>query len=185
MNRLVKNTLILSFGAIIVKVLSGIYRIPLTMILGAKGIGIYELIYPLFALLLIIVSVGFPLGISKLISYEISQNNTKNIVVIYKSARRLLITTGIVLSILLVIISEYISILQGNNNLKYLYILLAPSVFMACLLALYRGYFQGLQNMKIITTSQIIEQSIKIVIGLILCFILRQYGLIFAVSVSY
>ena len=47
----VKNAGILAISVIIAKVLGAIYRIPLTGIIGAEGMGLYQFVYPVFALM--------------------------------------------------------------------------------------------------------------------------------------
>ena len=67
-NRFVKGTLILMIFGLISKIIGAIYRIPLTRIITAEGMGIYQMIFPLYTLLLTLSSSGLPSSISKLIS---------------------------------------------------------------------------------------------------------------------
>ena len=65
---LFKGALVLSIGGFITKIIGAFYRIPLTNILGADGIGIYQMVFPLYCLLLTVSSTGVPNGIAKLIA---------------------------------------------------------------------------------------------------------------------
>ena len=67
-NGLIKGAFIVTLGGLITKVLGAFYRIPLTNLLGAKGIGIYQMVFPLYSLLLTVSSTGVPSGISKIIA---------------------------------------------------------------------------------------------------------------------
>ena len=51
-----KGAIIISVGGFIAKLLGAIYRIPLTNVLGGEGMGIYQMVYPLYCLLLTAVS---------------------------------------------------------------------------------------------------------------------------------
>jgi stage V sporulation protein B len=77
--------------------------------------------------------------------------------------------------------SGTISRFQGNQDAKLAYLFLSPSVLLVCLISCYRGYFQGFMDMKPTAISQIIEQVIKLILGLILVGIF-SFNLVLAVS---
>ena len=62
------GAVIISLGGFISKILGAVYRIPLTNILGGEGMGIYQMVYPLYCILLTVSASGIPTGISRLIS---------------------------------------------------------------------------------------------------------------------
>ena len=74
-----KGALILMLFGFLSKILGAVYRVPLTSIVGAEGMGIYQMVFPLYSLMLTISSSGFPSSISKLISENIAQNNYKQV----------------------------------------------------------------------------------------------------------
>ena len=49
-NSLMSGALVLSVGSVLAKLFSAVYRIALTRILGGVGIGIYQLIFPIYSL---------------------------------------------------------------------------------------------------------------------------------------
>ena len=64
----VKSIFILSVGGLVAKLLGAFYRIPLTNVVGSYGMGIYQLVFPLFSLLLTISTAGIPVAVSKLVA---------------------------------------------------------------------------------------------------------------------
>ena len=46
------GAIIISVGGFVSKLLGAVYRIPLTNILGGEGMGIYQMVYPLYCILL-------------------------------------------------------------------------------------------------------------------------------------
>ena len=80
----VYGAIILGMASIICKIIGAIFRVPLTNLIGTEGVGIYQLVYPIFALVLVISSSGIPVAISKIISREYSNQNFKNIKIIFK-----------------------------------------------------------------------------------------------------
>lgn len=55
-----KGAIIISVGGFIAKLLGAIYRIPLTNVLGGEGMGIYQMVYPLYCLLLTVSATASP-----------------------------------------------------------------------------------------------------------------------------
>ena len=88
---LIGGAVTLSLGGVITKLIGAVYRIPLTNILGAEGIGIYQMVFPLYTILLTLSSTGVPSGISKLIAEGNSPEKT------LKSALKFFAVIGFIL----------------------------------------------------------------------------------------
>ena len=167
-NKLVKGALVLSLGGIITKVIGAVYRVPLTNILGAEGIGIYQMVFPLYAILLTFSSTGVPSGISKLIADgENPQKVLKSSIVLFSGL-------GLILGLLMAVFSRKIAIFQGDKNAYLAYLFISPAVVFVSLISCFRGYFQGIFNMSPTAVSQVIEQVTKLFFGLIICYFLRN-----------
>lgn len=167
---------VLFIGGVLAKVLGAIFRIPLTWILGAEGLGIYQLIYPVFALLIVLSSSGMPTAISKMTAKRMQNND----IIGAKSVLRVSLVTlgiiGLIFSILLISCASALANLQGNSLSMLGYIGIAPAVFFVSILSAYRGYFQGCSNMYPTAFSQIIEQGGKLIFGLLFSYLLIGYG---------
>lgn len=165
---LFKGALVLSIGGFITKIIGAFYRIPLTNILGAEGIGIYQMVFPLYCLLLTVSSTGVPNGIAKLIA---EGNNPESVL---KTALKIFASLGVIATLLMMLFSGGISKLQGNGLAKNSYVLIAPSIFFVSVISCYRGCFQGFTNMKPTAISQVLEQLVKLIFGLSLTYIFRS-----------
>lgn len=165
---LIGGAITLSLGGVITKLIGAVYRIPLTNILGAEGIGIYQMVFPLYTILLTLSSTGVPSGISKLIAEGNSPEKT------LKSALKFFAVIGFILSIIMATLSSYIAKFQGNINARLAYVMIAPSVFLVSLISCFRGYYQGFSNMKPTAFSQILEQLIKLFFGLVICYLFKN-----------
>ena len=166
-DKLISGALILAIGGFLTKVIGVFYRIPLTNLLGAEGIGIYQMVFPLYCLLLTSSSTGVPNGIAKLIAEGKEPN------AVLKSSLKLFIPIGLIGSLFMAIFSRKISLIQGNVLAKNSYLFLAPSVLAVSVISCFRGYFQGFTNMKPTAISQILEQFIKLLFGLTLCYFVK------------
>ena len=68
-----KGALILSAAGAISKILGAIYRIPLARLIGAEGIGLYQMAYPIYTTILALATAGVPVAISILIARKETQ----------------------------------------------------------------------------------------------------------------
>jgi stage V sporulation protein B len=174
----IKGTIILTIGGFVAKLLGAIYKIPLTNILGSSGMGIYYLVFPMFNLLLVCSSGGVSIAISKIVANSDSTLRDKKYLI-----AGILISSfcSILFAIVLMFFSKSISTNQGND-LSYLsFVIISPSIIFASLVAVFKSYFQGVENMVPSTTSMIIEQSVKMVVGLFLATKLIKLGIEYAV----
>lgn len=160
-------------GTIIAKICGGIYRIILTRILGSS-IGLYQMVFSIYSFLVILVSSGVPLAISKLISSADSKKTNK----IICGAFTILLTLGGILSLILLFGCRGIASLQGEKDIFLCYIILSPSLVLSAGTAIYKGYWQGIERFNISAGANILEQVFKIIFGLIFMLVLREHYLL-------
>lgn len=156
----------LGIGALIAKILGAIYRIPLTNVLGSYGLGLYQMVFPVYTLLLDFSGAGVPSAISKIIASYKGLDKEKYAFNYLRSSIRLLLVFGLICTLIMLTFSKFLATLQGDKNATNGYLFLAPAVVIVSIICCYRGYFQGLMNMNPTAVSQVIEQGVKLVIGL-------------------
>ena len=166
--------------SVIAKAIGVLYRIPLTNALGAEGIGLYQMIFPLYSLILAVSCGGMPTAISKHIS-ELTA--TKNSIAATKTLKVCLIAffiTGVILSLFIFAFRKQIATLQGNAKASLSYAVLPPAIIFSGIIACFRGYFQGKQNLLPSGVSLIVEQVFKVVLGLGLTLAFSDKGVEYA-----
>lgn len=156
----IKGALIISLGGLISKLLGALYRIPLATYLGGKGMGIYQLVYPLYCILLTVSASGIPTGMARLVSCG-SNGGEKRAFWVYG-------TVGLVGTLLMFLLANPLAILQGEEGVAQCCRLLAPSVFFVSIISVTRGYFQGKANMYPTALTEVMEQAVKVVVGILL-----------------
>lgn len=175
------GALILATAGMVSKLIGAIYRIPLTNILGAEGIGVYQLVFPIYALMLTLSSSAIPTAISRMISERNALKDEAGKVKILKASAILLIVLGGMGALILTLLAVPISSIQGNELLKFGYYAIAPAIFIVACSAFFKGWFQGNMNMTPTATAQIVEQIAKMIFGLVFAKLLLPSGLIKAV----
>lgn len=180
-NGFVRGAMILIFFNLIGKVIGAIYRIPLANLLGAVGIGEYQLVFPLYSLMLAISVSGIPVAISRIVS----EYNSKGL---YGDTRKLIRIAFLYLTIIslvcvaiVVIGAKIIANIQGNSDIYLCYYGIAPAILFVALLSVFRGYFQGCLNMLPTALSGFVEQIGRLVFGLWFASRFVRFGSVYGV----
>lgn len=179
-NQIIKSTIILSVCSILAKFMGVFFRWPLVMLMGDEGIGYYQMSYPLYMFFIGIVS-GMPIAISKLISERVAYDDKKSILEIIQSSLKIMIILGLGTSIILFSFSKVIiELLKWDQKVYWSLIGVSIGPLSICVLAVFRGVFQGMENMIPTGVSQIIEQIGRVVFGVSLAFLLFPKGIEYA-----
>ena len=180
-NQMIKATLLLTVGGFVCKFLGAFYRIPLSNILGAEGMGIYQLVFPLYSFALVFVTGGIPMAISKYTSCALAQNKHNKIPVYFLYGFLYSLLVSLFFGLVFVLFAKQIASFQGIADSYFIYYLLSSAILFGCMLGVFRGLFQGYSNMFPTFLTQIIEQILKLIVGLLFASILSFYGLQWAV----
>ncbi len=187
-NGIIKGAAQIAIGGFLAKLIGALYRIPLTNILGGEGIGLYQLVYPFYCLLLTLSATGIPSAIAKLVAEKRASGESPSAV--FSTAMRLFLAVGGASTLLMIFLSPLLAKAQGEQGLTYGYFALAPSVITVSAISVFRGYFQGEGDMFPTACSEVLEQLVKVAVGLIVAYLFRENllravtALLFAVSVS-
>jgi len=160
--------------SVIAKLLGGVYRIVLTRILGTD-IGLYQMVFSVYSFLVILISSGISLSISKLISSK--QDIQKHQKVIYGAVSILFAISGI-MALVLILGGRGLAIIQGDRRLYFCYIILAPSLILSAGSAILKGYYQGIHKFNVSSISTIVEQVIRVLFGLVFMILLNKFYLL-------
>ena len=162
---LIKGTLILTSAGLVSRVLGFFFRIFLSHTFGEEQVGLYQLIFPFYALCL---SLSTSISVSRFHSLGRTQDG------------KLIFQTGLILSVLISLICTFLvqknSVFLSNRflgdprcaTLLYLIVLALPAASVHSCIC---GYHYGLQRTSVPAISQLIEQFVRISSVLVLYFI--------------
>lgn len=168
---------ILAFAGILVRVIGLIYRIPLNRILGESGMGYYGTAFEIYNVLILLSSQSMPLAVSKIVSEKLEKKQYKNAHKVFKGALIYGITIGVIFGMLAFLGADWISVkIYKLPQVAIPLRILAPTLTVACVLGVLRGYFQGMGNMIPTSVSQIFEQIVNAVVSVIAAYELGAYG---------
>src|SRR5690625_4791879 len=166
-NKIVKGALLLTVAGILSKLLSAAYRIPLQNLTGDVGFYIYQQVYPILGMILILALYGFPSAISRMA--VISQADKRKLSLTHFALPMFLVLLLIngSLAIILWAKADGLAKLIGDAQLAPAFKMTAYVFLFIPLTALLRGIFQSQLKMRPIALSQVGEQLVRVFIILL------------------
>ena len=183
--RILTGALILTLAGVITRILGFVYRIYMSNLMGAEGMGLYQLIMPVYALAWSISCAGFNTTVSKLTAQEQAKGEYGNMNRMLRQSVVITTLLGILLSVLLFfgagLVAEHF--FNDARTVLPLQILAFAFPFMAAGTCM-RGYFIGLQEAKIPALNQVLEQIVRMAIVYVLAARFVPMGLEYAAAVA-
>jgi stage V sporulation protein B len=168
----IKGALVLSIAGLIAKVLSAFFRVPLGNLIGDTGMGYYQAGYPIYTLFTAIAIVGIPSTIAKLVAEKRVLGEYQMAKDIFTHTMKLMLIIGGIVSMLILAGTPFmIRAFNWAPETKYSLWGLALSPLFVCIMGVFRGYFQGMQNMAPTAVSQVLENLGRVAAGLSLAFL--------------
>lgn len=174
---LLNGALVLVVATAFVEIVGVLYKIPLTELIGTIGRGYTGTAFNLYIPIHNIALAGLPVAISKLVAQSVAEGKFNNVKKIYKIALRMFFVAGTIGSLLVLALAyPYAKSMDAMASLPSI-IMIAPAVFVCCVMATYRGYYSGLRNQTPTALSQMCEVVGKLAFGLGLAFVVQRYGM--------
>ncbi len=160
---IIKGTFILTATGFATRFMGFFYRIFLSHAFGEEGVGLYQLIFPIYALCFSLTAAGIETALSRCVARRLACGQKKE-------ARELLYTSLIftaVLSCIVTILLQYYapllaeSFLQDTRCTDFL-ILLSYAFPFAAIHSCIVGYYLGAKETGVPAISQLIEQTARI-----------------------
>lgn len=166
------GTWLLSLAALIAKILSALYRIPLQNIVGDRGFFVYQQIYPFYGLASSLALVGLPLFVSQVMAQDHTAQQAN-----FQRLWRFAVLWGLSSALILWCGASVLAQLMGDKNLAPLIKAMALFYALAPLEGVLRGTFQGQLQMEPTAFSQITEQVVRVAVIILAALAWRQKNL--------
>lgn len=179
---LVKGTLILSIASVFCRVLGLGNRMLLSRLIGAEGLGLFQMIIPFYVMTAVIATLGLPGAVVKTVSdryahgdvYGIEQVKNIALSFVYKSA-----ALGALL-LLFLSYSPFTAYFPDPRIIVPMRLMPLP-LLCAAIASIYKGYFQGQENMVPTAVSQVVEQVARVGFSILGVLYFLPYGLEYAI----
>lgn len=174
---LLNGALVLVLATAFVEVIGVLYKIPLTELIGTMGRGYTGTAFNIYIPVYNIAMAGLPVAISKLVAQSVAQGHFNNVKKIFRIAFRLFFAAGAIGTVVLLLLAyPYAKSMKAMESLPSIF-MIAPAVFVCCVMATYRGYYSGLRNQNPSAVSQMFEVVGKLAFGLGLAYVVQRYGM--------
>ncbi len=180
----VEGAAVLAATIAIVKVIGALYKLPLYNILDDSGTAYFGVAYNVYSLLLTVSTAGVPVAISRMIASENARGRIRQSERIFSVAMPAMIIIGAVFGDFMMLFCRQIANFMEEPGSYQAIFTLGPAVFFCCVIAVYRGYTQGHEDMIPTSITQISEVVFKFVLGLAVAFILLKAGYSSGIVVS-
>ncbi|MBE5039610.1 putative polysaccharide biosynthesis protein [Ructibacterium gallinarum] len=166
----IQGALILGVANLIVKIIGAVFKIPLINLIGDDGMGYFNIAYQIYTFMFIIATAGFPIAISKMVAESMARDDERNAHRIFQTAFIFLAVIGFLGSAVLYFFPKQLEALVAVPGSSKGILAISPAVFFVAMTSVYRGYFQGRQNMFPTAASEVIEATAKLLVGIGLAF---------------
>jgi stage V sporulation protein B len=168
------GTLFLTATGMVAQFFGFLYRIFLSRLIGAETMGLYQLIMPVYSVLLSVTVVGLTAAVSNLTSGYLAQHRGRAAEQTLSRCLTLLISLLAVPTVLVLLFSDSISVyLLGDARTRLGLMLLPPCVLLTGVENLHKHAFYGAGQIRPPAFAELAEQLVRAVavLGLLLLFL--------------
>jgi len=172
-----KSALLLTLLAVVSQTLGFGYRVVLSRLVGAEVMGLYQLVMPVYSVLLSLSAVGLASAVSNLTPQHLALGNSRGAAQTLSLCLRLFFLLLLPMGLVVIPASDAISVhLLGDARTQLGLILLIPCVALTGVENIHKHYFYGSSQVVQPALVELLEQFIRTaaVLGLLILF-LPQY----------
>jgi stage V sporulation protein B len=179
----IQGAFILMAAGIFNRILGFVPRMVLPRIIGAEGVGLYQMGYPLLIVILTFITGGIPLAVSKLVAEAESEGDERKVRTILRLSMAFSVMLGALFTGLSLALSSWITRLVFTDpRVHTIFIVMSPIIFLVSISSVLRGYFQGRSNMIPPAASTVAETVIRAIAVLVFAWMLLPRGLEYAAA---
>lgn len=161
----VYGALVLSLSGFICKLIGAVFRIPLTNLVGSAAMSYYSSAYSVYNVLLSLATSGIPTGIAAMISRSVALGKLKDTKAIVRISAQVFVSFGALLTVVGMFFSKDIAVLMNSEEATPSVFWIMPAVFFIAVVSVFKGFFQGYNNMVPTAISNVIEAVVKLFLG--------------------
>lgn len=170
-------------AGIITKILGFGLRMYLVRVIGDEGLGLFQMVFPIFVTASIIMTVGLPIAVSKFVARNTSKEEYNKALQVFELSLITVLFSSLIITFIFIKQAELISeILLDDKRTYYILLAISPALFFTGLASIIRGFFQGLRIMTPTAISRVIEQVARLIGTILILFKLSTAALEFKVT---
>jgi len=177
------GAMILLAAGVVTRILGFVPRIVLPRLIGAEGVGLYQLGYPFLIVLMTLITGGIPLAVAKWTAEAETAGDREGVRRVFRTALLLTLLLSLVFMAASLLLADWIvNHVLTDPRVYRTFLCMTPILPLAAVSSVIRGYYQGKQNMMPTAVSQIAETVLRIVFVLLLARQLLPWGVEWAAA---
>lgn len=164
MKSLFKTVFLIIFFSGITRLLGFVFRIWLSRSIGSEALGLYQVSFSIFSVLLALVSSGLPLVISRMTAKHIAQKDKKSEHTTLSNSLVIAISVSILVSVLIIIFQKPLSTIFADDRCMPILLCLLPALVFSAIYSVIRGNLWGHNNYFAVCSAELFEQVARIII---------------------
>lgn len=181
----VSGAIILMIAGFIVRILGFFYRIYLSNLIGSEGMGLFQLIAPVYTLVILTLTSGISIAVSKMVAEEYARNHIVNLRRITSCAMFVVVAVGLIVSVFMYVELDFIcNVILKDIRTRYSMMFLIPCIPVIAAASALKGYFYGIQDVVPTAFSQIAEQIVRIGLVMLTAGYFVNLGLDYACALA-
>lgn len=174
----------LMIAGFIVRIFGFANRIYMSNLIGAEGMGLYQLTFPVYSLIILTLTSGVSITVSGMAAKERALGHVKGARKTAKAAFFLLLFAGSIAALAMILFGRQIaSDILGDSRTYLSLVLLAPCIPIVASASAIKGYFYGMARITPTAISQIVEQIVRILFIVILAQKIAGTNLTYACAI--
>lgn len=173
--KMLRGSAWMTAGSMFSRILGALYVIPWMMWFGrdrGQANALFAIGYNIYSIFLIISTAGIPGAVAKQVSHYNAMNEYKTGRKLFRSGLYLMVFMGVISAAALYLLAPWIS--TGDKDAIPVIRSLAWPLLVIPMMSLFRGFFQGYQDMAPSAVSQFIEQVARVIYMLATAYWIMQ-----------
>lgn len=167
MKSLFKTVALITVFSVLTRVLGFLFRIFLSRVVGAEALGIYQVAFSVFMVLMTIISSGLPLIISRMSATFLANKEHKKESSLVSVSLVYSLVLSVILCLIVFIFRETFSKLFTDKRCMEILIVLLPSLIFSSVYSSVRGALWGRGNYFALCVSELYEQVVRIILSIL------------------
>lgn len=164
MKSLFKTVALITFFSVFTRIIGFFFRVYLSRTIGAEGLGMYQVAFSIFMVLLTIISSGIPLIISRLSAGYRVKKDTKSEGALVTTALIFGFVISVIICLVVFLFKNLFASLFTDQRCIEILIVLIPSLVTSAVYSVFRGALWGQGNYFALCVSELFEQVLRIFI---------------------
>lgn len=178
-----RGTAIIALANVATRIIGLLFRIVLVSLAGSGAIGLFQMIFPIYFVVLVLATGGIPTVVAKLVAqYSALRQSSTAAMVVRKALIVCFLSGTVACAVLLSASSRLAATVLADPRTELAMRIIAIALPLVSITSVLRGYLQGIRKMGVIALAQLVEQLVRVPVSLYLVAQTFPYGAVYVAA---